>query len=159
MSCLQQQPLEFAPGHWQTLMQELWRRGDERRESGAFLLASRHSPRRVQQWVMYDELDPSSRRYAYVRLEPIAFTRVFEICGRLQLEILADIHTHPFEPHQSASDCDNPMVAIPGHIALIAPYFARAPVSPADVSVNIYGGDGRWSSFLGREAATLIVAP
>jgi proteasome lid subunit RPN8/RPN11 len=139
-------------------MLELWRRGGERRESGAFLLASPHQPRRVQRWITYDELDPNSLQYAYVRLEPAAFTRLYELCGRFQLEIVADIHTHPFDPQQSPSDRDNPMVAIPGHIALIAPRFARAPVALADVSVNIYGGDGRWSSFFGRDAAALIVA-
>lgn len=159
MSSFLPKPLEFASGRWLALMQELWTRGGARRESGAFLLASRHQPQLVQHWVAYDDLDTDSLRYAYVRLEPTSFTCLYELCSRYELQVLADIHTHPFEPIQSPSDREHPMLAIPGHTALIAPYFARAPVTPADVSVNVYRGAGQWSNFLGRDAAALIIAP
>jgi len=51
------------------------------------------------------------------------------------------------------------MIAIRGHIALIAPRFARGMITSADVSFNVYCGAGVWLSFHGDDAAALIVAP
>jgi len=152
-------PLEFAPILWRALMHDLWRCGAELRETGAFLVVPRQGPDVVQRWIPYDELDGSSLRRAYVRLEPCAFSRLWEVCSTSNLRIVGDIHTHPHAPVQSESDREHPMISIPGHVALIAPRFACGVITPADVSFNVYRGAGRWLSFLGHHAAALIVAP
>jgi proteasome lid subunit RPN8/RPN11 len=152
-------PLEFVQGLWPALMKDLWKRSAERREAGAFLVASRQSPDVVSRWIAYDELDADSLRHTYVQLEPRAFSRLWELCNTFDLRVIADIHTHPHAPAQSESDREHPMIAIPGHVALIAPRFARGVITPAHVSFNVYRGAGQWLSFLGRHAAALIIAP
>jgi hypothetical protein len=152
-------PLNLAPGLWRRLMYDLWKRGDGRREAGAFLAARRRRPGVVQHWIAYDDLDPGALRQFYVKLEPAAFGRLSELCSTRDLQVVADIHTHPDEPLQSESDRGFPMLSVPGHIALIAPRFARGEISPADVSFNVYQGGGQWASFFGGDAAALIVAP
>jgi hypothetical protein len=46
---------------WRRLLRELHRRGDGRRESGAFLLRARGAGQgRITRFVCYDDLDPAS---------------------------------------------------------------------------------------------------
>ncbi len=152
-------PLEFAPGVWLALMDDLRRRSDGRRESGAFLLAKRDAADGiVRGWFAYDELAPESLTYNYVRLESAAFSRLWDRCSRQGVHVVADVHTHPLGPRQSPSDRAHPMVSLAGHIALIVPRFAQGNPRPRDVSVNVYQGDGRWSSFYKRAAEALIAA-
>jgi len=152
--------LEFAPGVWRGLMQDLCRRGRGQREAGAFLLAHRDDAvRAVQTWLAYDELAPESLNYEYVRLETAAFSRLWEWCDQQQLQVVADVHTHPLGPGQSDSDRAFPMIALAGHIALIVPRFALGEPQPVDVSFNVYRGSGRWTSDFGRAAASKILAP
>lgn len=149
--------LEFAPGVWSALMADLHRRGGGWRESGAFLLRqATETARVVQGWLPYDELDPKSLNYAYVRLESGAFSRLWGICAERKLEVVADVHTHPIGPQQSPSDRANPMISLAGHIALIVPGFARGNVRPMDLSFNVYLGDGKWVSYFQDDAASLI---
>jgi proteasome lid subunit RPN8/RPN11 len=140
-------------------MDDLWRRGGERREAGAFLLAPQRQRVIVARWISYDELDADSLQHEYVQLEPRASARLWEFCNTANLRVIADIHTHPHAPRQSDSDRAYPMIAIRGHVALIAPRFARGMITPADVSFNVYCGAGAWVSFHGDDAAALIVAP
>ncbi len=150
-------PLEFAPGSWSALMADLYRRGGGRRESGAFLLRKMtEAARMVQGWLPYDELDPKSLKYNYVRLESSSFSRLWDICAERKLEVVADVHTHPLGPRQSRSDRANPMISLAGHIALIVPQFARGNVRPKDVSFNVYLGGGNWVSYFQDDAASLI---
>ena len=150
-------PLEFQPGVWGALMRDLHRRGHDERESGAFLLGSiTDTARIVREWLPYDELDPSSLAFAYVRLETKAFSRLWSECSARSLEVVADIHTHPLGPGQSLSDRANPMISLAGHVALIAPNFARGDIRPEDISVNVYLGAGRWHSTYRKHAAALI---
>lgn len=152
--------LEFAPGVWRGLMQDLRRRGRGQRESGAFLLARRDDALRVvRTWLAYDELAPESLNHGYVRLETSAFSRLWEWCDQRQLHVAADVHTHPWGPGQSDSDRAFPMIALAGHIALIVPSFALGEPQPIDVSFNVYQGGGRWISVFGRVAASKILAP
>lgn len=152
-------PLEFAPGIWSALMEDLRQRGRGCRESGAFLLAeANRGDRVVRAWLPYDVLAPESLAYAYVRLGPDAFSRLWAWCADHQVEVVADVHTHPVGPRQSASDRTYPMVALPGHIALIVPCFAQRNPQPFDCSFNVYLGDRRWMSFMHKDAENLIVA-
>lgn len=150
-------PLEFGRDLWRALMGDLHHRGRGRRESGAFLLGCANDTVKVVcEWLTYDQLDPKSLDYAIVRLDSSAFTRLWEACAARRLEVVADIHTHPRGPTQSRSDRAYPMISLAGHIALIAPNFARGSVTPKDISFNVYQGGGRWHSYYRNDAAALI---
>lgn len=150
--------LEFAPGVWLALIEDLRRRGRGVRESGAFLLGSqRAGVRVVTQWLPYEQLDPAALNFEYVRLESAAFGRLWDACAARGLEPVADVHTHPFGPRQSGSDREHPMISLAGHVALIVPHFAEGRILPVDVSVNVYLGGGRWKSHFEREAQARIV--
>jgi proteasome lid subunit RPN8/RPN11 len=139
-------------------MDDLRRRGGGRRESGAFLLSELNAPNGVvRAWLAYDELAPESLAYNYVRLESAAFSRLWDWCSCRGLSVVADVHTHPLGPRQSPSDRANPMVSIIGHIALIVPRFAQGKPRPRDVSLNVYRGGGKWTSFYRRAAEALLV--
>src|SRR5262245_11463234 len=98
-------PLKFAPGVWRALMDDLRRRGEVRRESGACSLSKRGARVRVvRSWRAYDDLAPESLAFDYVRLESRAFPLLWDWCGRHEMNVVADVHTHPFGPHQSLSD-------------------------------------------------------
>jgi len=141
-------------------MLDLRKRGQGCHESGAFLLARRDDPERVvHEWLAYDELDPEAFNLGYVRLKTAAFSRLWEFCDRRLLQVVADVHTHPWGPRQSDSDRAFPMIALAGHIALIVPRFARGEPKPVDVSLNVYRGGGHWISVSGRAAASKIIAP
>jgi len=138
-------------------MGDLHRRGGGRRESGAFLLGRvTEGAKVVSEWVSYEDLDPMSRGHAIIRLDTSAFSRLWQVCGDRNVQVVADIHTHPGRPIQSRSDRAFPMLALSGHIALIAPHFARGTVKPADVSFNVYAGSGQWISYFGADAASFI---
>lgn len=152
--------LRFAPGIWRRLMWDLRIRGQGRRESGAFLLARRNDPKRVvREWLAYDDLDPGALNRDYIRLEPAAFCRLWEWCDQQRLQVIADVHTHPFGPEQSSSDRAFPMISFAGHIALIAPRFAQGEPKTIDVSYSVYRGSGDWATALGEAAASKIIAP
>jgi proteasome lid subunit RPN8/RPN11 len=152
--------VEFAAGVWTALMDDLRVRGQGRRESGAFLLADADATQPViTSWLPYDELAPESLAYAYVRLEPEAFTRLWAYCADKRVKVVADIHTHPKGPGQSPSDKKHPMVAFAGHVALIAPWFAQRSLTPRDVSLNVYQGGGKWLNYFNEDAAARISAP
>ena len=150
-------PLEFAPGVWSSLMKDLRQRGGGRRESGAFLLAeAERDDHVVRAWLPYDVLAPESLAYAYVRLEPDAFSRLWAWCAQNGMEVVADVHTHPSGPRQSPSDRAHPMVSLRGHVALIVPWFAQRSVQPFDCSFNVYLGDQRWLSYVRKDAENFI---
>ena len=156
MSC-NVKPLELPAATWTALMLDLRRRGDGCRETGAFLLGREGATARtVGSWLPYDDLDPEASAYDYIRLRTEAFSALWSFCARTGAEVVGDIHTHPLGPTQSPSDRANPMVAIAGHVAIIVPRFAMGDVTPADVSVNVYRGDRRWSSYFGLAAASMI---
>ena len=150
--------LSFKKQQWDDLIADLRARGQGRRESGAFLLGRvRPGVKEVVMWLPYDEMDPSSLNYDYVRIRTLSFSKLWNSCEANRLVVVGDIHTHPLGPRQSPSDKANPMVSVAGHIALIAPRFAIGNVAPIDVSVNVYLGAGKWASHEGQQAASLIV--
>lgn len=152
--------LRFAPGIWRLLMRDLRMRGRGCSESGAFLLARRNDPERVvREWLAYDDLDPAALNRDYIRLESAAFSRLWEWCDQQHLQVIADVHTHPFGPEQSRSDRAFPMISVTGHIALIVPRFAQGEPKTTDVSYSVYRGNGNWTTALGEAAASKIIAP
>ena len=150
-------PLEFRAGLWSALMEDLRHRGNGLRESGAFLLGTVDKDGRVvREWLPYDDLDAAAQNFDYVRLSTNAFSKLWEACLMRQMEVVADVHTHPCGPAQSPSDRANPMISLPGHVALVVPHFALGDIRPVDVSVNVYLGKGRWKSYFRQGASTLI---
>lgn len=149
--------LEMLESLWVGLISDLRLRGGGVRESGAFLLGDIKSNARVARaWVPYDVLDPNALTEGYVCLSTAAFTRLWKVCFECGMTVVADIHTHPKGARQSCSDRLNPMISQAGHIALIAPRYAQGKVMPIDLSVNVYLGDKKWSSFCGQDAQRRI---
>lgn len=141
-------PLKIHVLVWRHLLKELRKRGRGVRESGAFLLGKPGS-RRVSRFVCYDDLDETALDAGIIMVHATGFVRLWEICRRESLKVLADVHTHPSDwTGQSESDRTHPMVASPGHIAMILPNFAK-PNRRAlrGASVYEYLGDHRWQAW------------
>lgn len=149
--------ISFAPGLWTHSIEELRRRGDGRRESGAFLLSPLGGDGRcVTSVSYYDDLDATALRGG-LRLGSDAFTLLWNRCERERLRVIGDIHTHPWSiVRQSGIDQANPMIARVGHVALIAPNFAQGLVSAWDVGLHHYLGNKTWRSWFGGDSAQLL---
>jgi len=153
-------PLLEIPGDlYEGLISDLAKSGRGVKESGAFLLGSIDADRRcVTSYLMYDKVAPqSSRQHAYVAFTAEEMARAWEHCYAVGLQVVADVHTHPFGPAQSASDRAHPIVSVAGHVALIVPNFAERSSEPWDLGVHVFGGCGKWRSLFRREAAEAIL--
>jgi proteasome lid subunit RPN8/RPN11 len=149
--------IRFATGDWRAMVAELGRRADGRRESGAFLLArGAGGDRRVRRVVYFDDLDPLSLRGG-IEISASAFAALWAICRGEQLRVIGDAHTHPgARVRQSQTDRDNPMIATPGHVALILPDLAAHDISASEVGVHWFDGDAGWTSWYGSEASRAV---
>jgi proteasome lid subunit RPN8/RPN11 len=142
--------LSCSKARWAELLQELRRRGRGQHESGAFLLGLKGDDRReVKAVVYYDDLDPHAYDSGVCVLHGDSFAKLWKICRERNLSVVADVHTHPGVARQSQSDQTNPMVANVGHVAIIVPNFARAPVVEAALGIYEYSGDYEWENFNG----------
>jgi hypothetical protein len=142
---------------WEVLLRGLRERGAGVRESGAFLLgAEDRVERTATSFVLYDDLDPNCLNEGYVRFDGRYYGRLWELCNRDSLGVVADVHTHPYGPGQSHSDKTHPMVSIPGHIALIVPNFAQGVILAKDVGVYVYRGQHRWTAYRGHRASKVL---
>jgi proteasome lid subunit RPN8/RPN11 len=147
--------LVVAEAVWDELLDELCRRGQGRRESGAFLLGPDGSthPRRVSGAVYYDDLDPDCLTGG-ISFRGSAYGRLWGECIERRLQVVADVHTHPGPwVSQSPTDRAHPMLGEANHIALIVPNFARGEIDAGVIGVHTYLGEGRWRSAIGAEAA------
>lgn len=138
---------------WRRLLRDLRARGSGVRESGAFLLGrtDRDGRRRIVDYLLYDTLDPHALDTGIVRLDGSHFGKLWDLCVQRNLMVIADVHTHPAGSGQSPSDRTHPIIAKAGHIALIIPNFAAAPVDRTAVGIYRYGGGGRWQTVPPRE--------
>lgn len=138
---------------WHTLLRDLARRGDSRRESGAFLLGEqRQGRRRIVRCVPYDDLDPHCLDTGVVVFDGAGYGPLWELCRSTGLAVVADIHTHPGAPWQSEADRKHPMIALPGHVALIVPNLAQHIVPPDALGIYEYRGDHQWQDRSGQRA-------
>jgi proteasome lid subunit RPN8/RPN11 len=132
---------------WARLIFDLRRRGKGRSESGAFLLGARNGDAgRVTRYICYDDLDPRAHQFGAITFHATGQAALWSFCRDHNVEILADVHTHP-GPHvqQSGIDQKNPMVPMAGHTAIIVPNFAYTPCwSLRAVGVHEYLGGFRW---------------
>ena len=131
---------------WRELIATLRKRGKGRsRESGAFLLGHRDGVRaRIVGFVPYDALDPHCLDTGIVRFDGRFFGSLWELCKRLGVTVVADVHTHPGSSDQSISDQNHPMISRSGHIALILPRFAAEPLLLHDIGMYVYQGAKNW---------------
>lgn len=132
---------------WCRLTMRLRERGrNASRESGAFLLGYQHAgvPARVTDFVLYDDLDPRSLDAGIIRFDGKHFGKLWAMCRARGLTVVADVHVHPAGSGQSTSDRAYPMVSQAGHLALILPNFARAPIPREDIGIYRYLGGGAW---------------
>lgn len=133
---------------WRTLLHELARRGGGHRESGAFLLGKRLDGRRViRSFICYDDLDSHCLDRGIVVFDGAGYGPLWQYCRKAQLEVVADVHTHRGPARQSAADRDHPMIATPGHVALIVPGFAQRSVGARELGVYEYLGEHRWQRY------------
>jgi hypothetical protein len=147
----------FAPRHelscswflWRRLSAQLRERGrHETHESGAFLLGSQEpgQPARIVDFILYDDLDPRSLDTGIIRFDGRHFGKLWAICRERRLTVVADVHVHPGDSAQSSSDKAHPMVTQAGHIALIMPHFARAPIRREEIGIYRYFGNQTWQT-------------
>jgi proteasome lid subunit RPN8/RPN11 len=140
---------------WRSLWGELRRRGDGRRESGAFLLGLPGS-REVLDVVYFDDLDPGCL-VGSIALDGEGFTRLWEYCDDVGMRVLADVHTHPTAAVRLSSiDRANPMIAMAGHIGIIVPHYAAGRRRRRKIGVHRYDGAAGWTSFFGWSALRRI---
>jgi hypothetical protein len=133
---------------WRRLLSGLRSRGRGVRESGAFLLGTKHDSgrRRIVDFILYDELDPNALDTGIVRLDGRHFGKLWDLCTARGQTVVADVHTHPGGAYQSDSDRANPIIARANHIALIVPNFAAPPVTRESLGIYRYSGGGRWET-------------
>ena len=144
----------FAPQHelscswflWRRLLSRLRERGRNRsRESGAFLLGYHRNGRaRIVDFILYDDLDPHCLETGIVHFNGCYFSDLWALCKARGLSVVADIHVHPGGASQSESDRTHPMISRAGHIALILPHFAAAPLWRSDIAISRYQGSKEW---------------
>jgi hypothetical protein len=146
------------------LLRELAERGQGRREAGAFLLTDRahpadQLPQPVTAVAFYDDLDPDCLTGG-ISFGAAGYTALNALCRADARRVIGDIHTHPYQHvQQSSIDASHPMVALDGHVALIAPYYAIGVTDVSQLGVHVRD-DGQWASFYGEQAfAVILVRP
>lgn len=143
---------------WTELLAGLRARGRDVRESGAFLLGPPGKTRRVSAIVFYDAIDPCAFDTGIIVIDGACMADLWAICRRSGLAVIADVHTHPGGAWQSESDRRHPMIAEPGHIAMIIPDFAAEPVRHGAIGLYRYRGRFEWDRLVSgwRGPALLI---
>jgi hypothetical protein len=138
---------------WRRTIAELDRRGRRRHEAGAFLLGRDIQGRaEISQVIFYDELDPEAYRTGACVLYGDSFAKLWARCRESGLKVCADVHTHGGAALQSEADRTNPMVARAGHVAIIVPDFAVAPIAHRDLGIYEYWGDHAWTNHSGARS-------
>ena len=144
---------------WRRGVGELALRTGGYRESGAFLLgASNAKRRRIEAFLFYDDLDPQCFRNGIVEFDGRKLGELWSHCRHRGLTVIADVHVHPGDFHQSTSDQHNPMIPQVGHMALILPYFAARGTLPGEIGIYEYLGNRRWVNHSAAGAAIMRVA-
>jgi proteasome lid subunit RPN8/RPN11 len=131
---------------WIKLIWGLKKRGHGKRESGGLLLCKNGNDM-VSRIVFYDQFDKTVSDSGIIEFK--GAMRLYKYLANENLEVLADIHTHPtLNTVQSVSDSTHPIIRIKGHIAIIAPNFAKNLfMSIKDCSVYEYLGEFEWRKF------------
>jgi proteasome lid subunit RPN8/RPN11 len=108
--------------------------------------------------VFYDDLDAHSLDTGIVVFDGAGFAPLWRLCREDDLEVVADVHTHPGVARQSDADRRHPMIATPGHFAIIVPDFAQHVPSTADLGLYEYAGAHQWRDHSGPSANRVFYA-
>lgn len=151
--------LEMPRAVYDALISDLAESGRGIKEAGAFLLGHTDDRgRRISSYLMYDAVaTESSRKHAYVAFTAQEMARAWEHCYINDVQVVADVHTHPMGSEQSISDRAHPIVSVAGHVALIVPYFGLRNPRPSDLGVHVFEGARRWRSRFRQAACDSIV--
>jgi hypothetical protein len=143
---------------WYRLIVELRKRGDNQRESGAFLLGESKS-NRISKLVYYDDLESAALSTGFISLPGNAFAELWQFCQEHGMEPLADIHTHGGKcTSQSTTDKTNPFVSFPGHLSIILPYYAQKNSFGLNgVGIYEYLGDHKWKTYSSYDQRVKLV--
>ena len=142
---------------WNPIVAELAKRGAGQRESGAFLLGRlRRRYREILDVAYYDDLAPGALNSGAILFPGRAYSNLWRRCRDQHMRVVADIHTHPGAARQSCVDRDHPMIAQPGHIALILPRFAERPIPDHEIGVYEYLGGHAWRDHSGQGAPRIF---
>lgn len=139
---------------WMRVILDLRRRGTGKGESGAFVLGRQEGiSGRATTYICYDDLDPHALHCGAIAFHASGYAALWRYCKERQLQVLADVHTHPgHDVRQSSIDQQHPMVPIVGHTAMIVPNFARASWwSLKTVGIYEYLGNFRWRTHAASE--------
>ena len=129
---------------WTEVLRQLRERGGCEKESGCFLLGVRTGESRsIKAFVAYDTVDPKSLQGSIV-FDGSRMDKVWTICREMGLQVVADVHTHPFGFAQSSVDRANPMIPECGHLAIIVPNFADRDYLPDSIGIYEFRGRGVW---------------
>lgn len=151
--------LRIPQALWDRLVVELHARTDgESHESGAFLLGhmTEHG-RSVTDVLYFDDLHPDVHARGVVELPAAAFRALWAIVRERDVQVVADVHVHPYGASQSQIDRQNPLIATRGHVAIILPNFARSRIRRWSVGVYVYEGDHRWQAVGGCGNTFLVL--
>lgn len=137
--------LEISRIKWFNLMRGLKKRGNNERESGAFLLA-RINTIKIIKVLYYDELDPNSLDLGYINFTSKGFLKLWDYLFKYGYQVIADVHTHPGNwTNQSTTDIENPMIDSVNHIALIVPNYSKQVFTGLKgVGVFKFLGNNNW---------------
>jgi len=144
------QKLRIPKVLWVALVTHLRVRGERIAESGAFILGTETKGlREASRFVPYEALDPDSEHGGHLTMSPDGYAKLWKICEQGKLTVVADVHTHPMGSRQSSIDMRSPMIALPGHFALIVGNFAQGQIKARDIGVHIYLGGHKWDAYYG----------
>jgi hypothetical protein len=151
--------LSIARDVWGRLRRDLRDRGlNASRESGAFLLGERNGGiARISDYVLYDDLDSQCLESGIVRFSGAYYGALWAACEQRGLDVVADVHVHPFGEGQSDSDRNHPMISQAGHLALIIPDFAAEPVRIERLGIYRYLGGKKWLPVPGPERRSFFL--
>lgn len=133
---------------WKKLVRELKKRGEGKRETGAFLLGDPAGDT-ITDFICYNDLDQEAFDSGIIIFNGDGYIQLWQYCAEHKLKVLADVHTHPGGwTGQSASDQRHPMVAQKGHIALIVPHFAKKRNQLLNnVGIHEFLGNKKWKAW------------
>lgn len=141
--------------HFLTMMRQLARQSENRREAGAFLLgpttkSGSDGTRVVTAVAYYCDLDEDCLTGG-ITFHAVGYTRLNQLCRELGSCVLADIHLHPGRyTLQSTTDAAHPMVARAGHLALIAPDYGAHVSKSRQLGAHVKTRTA-WRPYAGRE--------
>ncbi|MCI0724484.1 MAG: hypothetical protein L0338_36800 [Acidobacteria bacterium] len=96
-------------------------------------------------------------RYGGVQVPTDEMIRAANLLRKLDLLLVAQIHTHPGDHGHSPGDDVSAVSSLPGFLSIVVPNFARkASLDLEECYFHRYLGKGRWQELSGEESKKLI---